>query len=406
MEPNYLKVNELTYEVAIRGHSARDIDQKRKILRACLRKESQTKIEPVFSSVYSFENDVSEIIDTIKDIKSLLDNPPEGDSTLLVRLQTRLIHISGRVNRLLPAAAKSEQADRKDQLVTEVLILEGDLAEKLNVTTNFESDISQTPILVQPSIPRSDTSSSVNKVYKWGVSFTGQESPDQIFEFLTRIEELRIARGLTKADLLQSAVDIFKGTALLWYRAIKPSVHSWDQLVELLEKEFLPSHLDFTIWDKIRSYKQSVNQKSSIFIATMEALFARLHTVPSESVRLDQIMYNLHPYFSERLALHNVTSIAQLSELCRKLEDTKAKIVSSNPRNNYLHLTELPTKSYKRIKCWNCDQFDHTFLNCSQPKKLFCHYCGMKNVIIKNCPRCWSKKQCASRVYVNKYASK
>src|SRR3978361_855255 len=117
-----------------------------------------------------------------------------------------------------------------------------------------------------------------------GNSFFGAERPDQVFEFLERIEELLQARGASKQDLFNSAVDLFKNNALLWFRSIKSTVSSWDGLIEALKKEFLPSSLDFDTWEHIRSRKQMFNEKCSVYIATMESLFNRLQDVPPERV--------------------------------------------------------------------------------------------------------------------------
>jgi hypothetical protein len=35
--------------------------------------------------------------------------------------------------------------------------------------------------------------------------------------------------------------------------------------------------------------------------------------------------------------------------------------------------------------CWNCGESDHNFSACKKPKLKFCHRCGKKNVISKQC---------------------
>lgn len=175
---------------------------------------------------------------------------------------------------------------------------------------------------------------------------------------------------------------------------MKPTITSWDGLVEAFKLEYLPPHLDFVTWEKIRSYKQSLSQKCSVFIATMENLFSRLHSVPSESVRLEQIMYNLHPYYLERLALQEVTSLAQLSQLCSKLEDMKQRMLSSNPKSSArFSVSEVPAYSVNSLSCWNCHQEGHFFYQCSQPARRFCHGCGKPNIVKSACSKCATKNE-------------
>ena len=67
-------------------------------------------------------------------------------------------------------------------------------------------------------VPVSGTHAMSNNyfpLYKWNVSFDGTGS---VTSFLERLEELRESRQVSKDQMFQSAVDLFKGDALLWFR--------------------------------------------------------------------------------------------------------------------------------------------------------------------------------------------
>lgn len=66
-------------------------------------------------------------------------------------------------------------------------------------------------------------------VYKWRLNFDGS-SNQSIGSFLERVEEIRRARGVTEQDLFQSAVDLFRGQALIWFQSIAVRVKTWHEL--------------------------------------------------------------------------------------------------------------------------------------------------------------------------------
>lgn len=64
-------------------------------------------------------------------------------------------------------------------------------------------------------------------VERWGLKFNGETS---VVAFLERVQELSIARHVSPQELWESALDLFEGTALIWFRGIRKHHYSWKSL--------------------------------------------------------------------------------------------------------------------------------------------------------------------------------
>lgn len=421
MEPNDLKVKELDYELKIRKISPEgDVQNKRKLLRGALSQESANRstLQVAIVSPIPYDDDVAEIMETMADLKGVIEefSGSKSDSAFR-RINSRLTHLSGRIQRLVDD--DTNQAKVKGDLQMELLVLEGDFAFKLvpiastpqtsSAPHTFDTSSSSCPKSVSP--------------YKWNLHFTGENKKESVHSFLEKVEMLSAARGVSKAELFTSAYDLFKGSALTWYHSIKFSLNSWDDLVQRLKKDFLPYFYDDDLQREIDSRTQGVNEKVTLYIACMIGLFNRLSKKPDEEVIVNKIRRNLSPYFVSQLALHQINSVDQLSQLCRQLEESRMWTERYRPppsntsqllepdlnyslslpgRNSRTSFTSsfVSESSFRRnvstvnassMRCWNCDSFGHSFSNCRKPKSIFCFSCGAKRVTKANCGKCRSK---------------
>ncbi|KAK4885622.1 hypothetical protein RN001_001893 [Aquatica leii] len=153
----------------------------------------------------------------------------------------------------------------------------------------------------------------------------------RVENFLERIEELRVSRGVSKDQLFLSAVEFFSGNALIWYRSIRDNVHNWNELEHALRRTFLPCDYENSLWDEIRNRTQGDNEPVAIYIAIMENLFKRFSSVPSEITRLSVIKGNLQPYLQSQLTLQLICSISELTRTCRLLEDSQVRTNKFKP---------------------------------------------------------------------------
>ncbi|KAG5879134.1 hypothetical protein JTB14_004110 [Gonioctena quinquepunctata] len=256
---------------------------------------------------------------------------------------------------------------------------------------------------------------------RWGRSFLEvsgwnlqYDDVSSVTGFLERVKELRVSRGCSKARLLQSAAELFKNDALLWYRM--NHFISWDDLVEELRDAFQPHDYEQSLWDEIRRRTQGSQEQVINHVSVLENLFKRLSVVPREETRVQIIRRDFSPHLQAQLSIHDINSLSTLINLARSVEETEWRIQKFCPPPSNLRGLLEPDLAYRRPSnvsvisknnsmnfmgidqpyfsdrpvtlCWNCRKSGHRFRQCDQPNKLFCFRCGQENVTKKTCPQC------------------
>lgn len=449
-KPCYLLTDELNYELRIRGVvTGRDLTQRRKILSRCLEREKGRDLD-LSDPEYNYEAETQCINRSIESIRTLVSEfeGPETDSAFK-RIKSRLIHVTLRVQRIrIPEEDPAPVRIFKNENYATCLELEADLHERVTIPSNNSDTVTQ-PQNTSVAPRQSEVVLPLPKnipIYKWGVTFDGEHKSSSLNSFLERVVELAEARGVSKRELYLSAVDLFAGKGLIWYRSVKSTVQDWDSLVVLLKQEFLPSDYDDQLWEEIKARKQGKTETVSIFIAVMETLFKRLTRPPCEVTKVKHIRQNLLPHYFSQLALLDTPSLSELSKLCKRLEDAyitqnkyrqpqkpylqmlepelayvadtstvpdvtlpntpkmggandcralKPNCGDVNKRNqNNFHRKHNPTAgisgsaSYSSVLCWNCGGTNHTYAGCRLKRKKFCYRCGLPEVTVASCPKC------------------
>lgn len=407
----YLKKSELQYELKIRGFEdeAAEVKDLRYILRKYVREGTTPRVELANQMT---EQDQLEVTRTLDEIQSLVSDFPGRNATQSEnRIKAKLLHLRARVQRY----TKSEItgfAQFKSSVLNKLELIEAKLARAVSafaiaLNTSLQSptrerevsDDDQSepeelgndplPVFSSTTFPRVSGAPHV-PVYKWGVTFDGRSGRDLV-TFLERVEELRIARNVSKQELFQSAIDLFSGAGLAWYRSIKSKVNSWDDLVKALKQDFLPEDYDDVTWDRVRARKQRENESAIIFISEMEQLFAQLTTLPPENERLRQIRKNLLPHIVTQLCLVSVSDISHLSQLCKKIESVFPKKVSRSGKEIFVVKPGEPKLESREAgfkgKCWNCGRLGHGFAQCKEKRKRFCYRCGSGEHISTSCSK-------------------
>lgn len=266
-------------------------------------------------------------------------------------------------------------------------------------------------------------------VYKWNIVFDGLSN---VNDFLERLEEIRMSRGVSEDQLLRSAPELFSKSALIWYRSVRHSFHTWDALVEQLKRTFLPYDYEYDLREEINRRSQGSEEKIAIYVSVMEGLFSRLSQKPDEMERVRMIRRNLLPTYQRALAFHSITSISDLINLGSKWEEANNRASRFKPpplnqshligpdltyqphsdgrgrssqtsrfyelqshncdeivqsTQNQANLTSS-NSGCRTVKCFNCDSYGHIYKQCPQPLRKRCFNCQTPNCTTKSCKKC------------------
>lgn len=427
MKPTHLLATEIDYELRICGISTnrKDITAKRKILGRALIVDKNRDIELIDPN-YLFENEKTVITETLEQL-SLLVNDFEGNESdsMFTRITSRLCYISNRIKRIpVPQDdTATEITDFRNESYATCLELDAILNEK---ATNFNRANTSNTNSESPSVTHNEllnvSSTQVIKkpvpVYKWNLLFSG-DNTISLKSFLDRVDELCITHNVDKKELFASAVDLFCGNALLWFRSIRTEVRDWNSLVVKLKQEFLPLDYEDRLWEEIRTRTQGRKEAVHIYVAVMETLFSRLERPVAEITKLKYIKKNMLPHYVNPLSLTPINSIAELLFYCRKIDEaqliqqnyhTPSKFSNIQPELAYVYdkpsTSGINTRSAcatvntdrqensndnqrsPKVVCWNCNGPNHTFRYCTMRKRKFCFRCGRSNETTRTCKNC------------------
>lgn len=224
--------------------------------------------------------------------------------------------------------------------------------------------------------------------------------------FITRLEELRVAREIPEKVIFNGFPEILDGPALHWFRANKDTIHGYKELLKALRADFDIPDFDFKLMNEIRARTQARYESIVVFLSYMGGLFSRLTKPLAETDRLDILLRNIRPEYSRELALIDIESIQELKTVCMRLElaGARASNFSEPSTSGYTVAPDLqfsprfgPRKqvvsSMNRgaepdLFCFRCKVKDHNTSRCPRSRDLVCFRCGRANVRTPECPNC------------------
>lgn len=409
MQANHLKSPELSYEIQIRNFPVPDtVEQKRRVLTGLLARENSNRSFSSPVNAYTFEDDILEVTETITELTDIINQfSGNKNEPVFSRINSRLTHLTNRINRL--NAESNEQLQTQQNLTTKLILLEADLSTKTTPTPNNRIE-DTLPSNTFPSPTLSDIPHQKHDpVYKWNVSFTGKN--ESLHLFLEKVEVLRLSRGVTENELFLQSCELFKGNAFTWYLNNRSKFQSWKDIVAKLKADFLPYSYETDLELEISNRTMGANEPVAVYISSMIGLFNRLSGVVDEHTRVAKIRRNLLPSFISSLALHNPQTVDELTELCKRIEESRVwSDRYRSPSSNYPRLLEpdlsclyVSSPSNQRQKtsanvsaltslvCWNCDKTGHSYSQCFSSKSIFCYGCGAKNTTKPKCRKCSQK---------------
>ncbi|KAJ8962340.1 hypothetical protein NQ318_018322 [Aromia moschata] len=422
MKINRLAQDELIYELSIRGIGTGTCEQMRTSLSRAIQMEKDGTSLKRPPHPYTFAEDAAAVTDKFKDISNGIKDFNGGKtSSQYAKWETKLNHVLGRVELMVVPPEDDEKHKSKSELVANIFGLMTELDRKakhhevqnltpaeisilrLEESSSDESEGEDAHMDQATDISGSSEPGAVRRIVrstpvaKWNIHFSGEKKDMSLTAFLQRVEELRVARHVTKEELYSTAVDLFRGKALIWYRAMRREVDNWDALVKLLREEFQPTDYNEKLFEEIKRRTQGSDESIGIYLSVMSAMFNRLTCPVSEDVQLKIIMRNIAPFYQTQLGLTDVTSIAELRTLGRRLEARREAVEAFSPpsrkTNNTLEpdlayvgvdatsssgscsTVETNTENRSRLVCYNCNKPGHKAVGCLERRRIHCYKC-------------------------------
>ncbi|XP_074026323.1 uncharacterized protein [Leptinotarsa decemlineata] len=432
---NRLDKDELTYELAYRGVATGTCEEMRHRLVQVMQMERYGESLRYPSYPFTFEEDEAAIRGKLDDIRRLIDDITDsGTSSGAMKLQTKLAHVLNRIDNMDPDKDKDKET-RKSELLGLALSLMDEFSHK--VDSSKRSDTKRVPVALNQlesrlgaqsfhanlgAVARSSltedpvfdpcSTSKMIPPYKWNLKkFSGDGKGMSVTAFFEGIEELRLARHVPNAVLLDSGVDLFADKAYQFYKDCRNRVSTWEELVEEFREEYLSANHSDALFEELQKRTQHHSETIGVYLAVMSSYFSRLGCPMTEEAKLNIVMKNLHPFYQDRLREPLPTTISELRSVCRRMEARRDIINSyvepSARRGNViekdlafvevtkeLNALEIATaripsnNQSKEIVCFRCDQPGHRAIGCALPKQLECYRCKRKGYTVRNCPNC------------------
>lgn len=432
IQVNRLSQDELNYELLIRGIATGTVDEMRHALTMALRLEKSGDSIKYPTYPFSAAEDVKAVDDKLKNLQPLIESFKDtSTSGAYLKFTTKLNHVLNRIDNIPETATERPQLLSTALLLIDRLLQKAEDAEKeLAVPVQMSlMGTNQAQTSFAAIIPPSRTSSPVRNSglsssniqsvppSKWNLIFSGDKKGLSLSAFLERLEELRVARHVSKDILLESGIDLFSGRAYQFYLAYRSQVSSWDEFLVLLREEFLTPNYNEKLFDEIRKRTQGHDESIGIYLAVMTGYFNRLTCPVSEETKLKVILRNLAPFYQNHLALIDVGSIAELRQLGKRLEARKEAVENfvspgCSRRANMMEpdlayaevqasssdfgspadvkvevFQQSPPKS-KEIICFRCSKPGHRAAGCTLKRGKFCFRCKKEGYTVKTCPDC------------------
>ncbi|XP_031328723.1 uncharacterized protein LOC116180357 isoform X2 [Photinus pyralis] len=404
------------------------VDEMRSSLRSLFKLEATDRSLTYPEYDLAAEGELSTIKDKYEELVGLIENvEEERRASVYRRCTSRILHLIGRVNRIPMGATQSKETlQSRSKWLGKVSALlsrvEGGKQPVKASTPNLSVIARSSHPVVQEDLSEESDSSPVESggatgfkfprtskpqpVEKWGLKFSGDPKGTSVMSFLERVDELRKARHVSERELFASALDLFEGKALLWYRSVVTRCASWTELSELLRKHFLPPDYRPRLFQEILARVQGPSEPFIEYFSCMTTLFSRYGDIPLD-IQLDILVRNLAPFYT--MQLPTVKSLRELEEECLQLETRKYRADHYQAPSRKSHLASVepelscvvtPGVSEARVSnsrsgsntgdvnCWNCLKTGHLVRFCDRPLRKHCFSCGQLDVTTRECRRC------------------
>ncbi|KAJ8982411.1 hypothetical protein NQ317_017213 [Molorchus minor] len=417
MQVNRLEKDELEYLLTIRGVGLGSCEEMRKSLSSAVRLEREGDSIKYPSYPFTAQEDQVAVKKKLDDVKKMVDDFNAGKkSSEAQKLQTKMAYVLERIEHM--DVEEEESRKQKSELLALALSLMDRFHDKMEDFENrqaapaalswlqsqvgpqaFQVGIHEaagsSPLRV-PVLPSTSATKTIPP-HKWDLKkFSGDARSTSVHAFFEKVEELRVARNVSKEALLDAGIDLFEDKAYQFYKECRKRVSDWDELVDEFRDEYLSANHNDLLFDELRKRTQHPSETIGVYLAVMSSYFNRLGCPISEEVKLSIVTKNLHPFYQDRLRDPLPNSMSELRAICRSMEarrDLMNSYVepSSSRRSSILEkdlayvgigedltAVEAPLDRQddrhkaKEVVCYKCKKPGHRAIGCAVPGKKRC----------------------------------
>jgi hypothetical protein len=165
------------------------------------------------------------------------------------------------------------------------------------------------------------------RVEKWNFRYSSTGGLSLV-EFLRRVDRYKETQNVSEETLVRKAFFLFEGVALDWYDENRHLFQKWKDVVDGLRKAFVSDDNDFLVRRKCESRLQQRHETFDVYMAQMNKLFQGLSYKISEEEKFGILKRNVKPSHRLGIALLKVTTLEELKEACRSLDNMDSSLYS------------------------------------------------------------------------------
>lgn len=243
----------------------------------------------------------------------------------------------------------------------------------------------------------------------WKLKYDGDNNRLAVEFFCDQIEILQEANGTDWRDVIAALPFFLEGEAAKWfYRFIKGnSITDWNVMKEAMIEYFRGSESTESLYCTLAKRKQHNEEKFDDFYHAVLNILDRIPGGIPETQLIGILRENVKLDIKKCLVTYCPTSLSDFVNKCRltdKLSNEKNMIgsrkiseVQMEDKDENIRSMDLEafasrraqnSHSFANTKCWNCDVVGHSWQVCEEPLRIFCYWCGFKNVRCRTCPSC------------------
>lgn len=244
----------------------------------------------------------------------------------------------------------------------------------------------------------------------WGIKFSGERNGMPVADFLFRVETFRQRYQVTWQQILNNFHLLVEGKADDYYWEMIRNCQSndvqmtWEGLRNSFTRRFQKNASELELMRELLELKQGREESFDSVYSRFSRIHHQLPTPMPEGAVVELLRNSLREETARLMCLTDIYGIDHLRNLVAKAEtQLKTKKSQWGPASNRISeivrdtmfITQPASAEnntgqdrYANWMCWNCDQKGHGYITCEKERRIFCYWCGKKDVTCARCPSC------------------